>query len=85
MRNEKNQELYWNNQAAKTLVGKKIIMARYLTKEEAEDMGWYKRGLVFRLDDSTECILSADDEGNDSGVLFFANDETLNGVLPSLY
>ena len=85
MRNKEENEIFWNAKAKETLVGKKIVMARYLTSEEAEDMGWYKRGLMFRLDDSTECLLSADDEGNDSGVLFFANDETSNGVLPSLY
>jgi len=85
MRNKEENEIFWNAKAKEALVGKKIVMARYLTREEAQDMGWYKQGLMFRLDDSTECILSADDEGNESGVLFFANDETSNGVLPSLY
>jgi len=82
--NRDNMEAYWNGKAKKTLVGKKIVMARYMTKAEANDFGWYKQGLMFRLDDSTECFLSADDEGNESGVLFFANAETNQGVLPSL-
>ena len=79
-----NMEAYWNNKAKKTLVGKKIVMARYMTSEEASDFGWRKQGVMFRLDDSTECFLSSDDEGNESGVLFFANEETNQGVLPSL-
>ena len=45
-----------------------------------EMMGWYKRPLCFFLDDGTSCILSADDEGNDGGVLFYGS----NGVLPTL-
>jgi len=32
------------------------------------------------LNDGTSCILSADDEGNDGGVLFYGD----NGVLPTL-
>ena len=45
-----------------------------------EMMMWYKRPIVFFLNDGTHCILSADDEGNDGGVLFYGQD----GVLPTL-
>jgi hypothetical protein len=71
---------YWNDKAKEVLVGKKIISARYLNDKEMEMMGWYKRPLCFFLDDGTSCILSADDEGNDGGVLFYGSD----GVLPTL-
>jgi hypothetical protein len=71
---------HWNDKAKEVLVGKKIISARYLNDKEMEMMGWYKRPLCFFLDDGTSCILSADDEGNDGGVLFYGAD----GVLPTL-
>jgi hypothetical protein len=71
---------YWNDKAKEVLVGKKIESARYLNDKEMEMMGWYKRPLCFFLDDGTSCILSADDEGNDGGVLFYGS----NGVLPTL-
>jgi hypothetical protein len=45
-----------------------------------EMMGWYKRPIVFTLNDGTHCILSADDEGNEGGSLFYGD----NGVLPTL-
>jgi hypothetical protein len=36
------------------------------------------------LDDDTQLIVSADDEGNDGGSIFYANKEELDGVLPTL-
>jgi hypothetical protein len=71
---------HWNDKAKEVLVGKKIVSARYLNDKEMEMMGWYKRPLCFFLDDGSSCILSADDEGNDGGVLFYGS----NGVLPTL-
>lgn len=70
----------WDNKAREVLKGRTIVEARYLNDKEMEDMGWYKRPLCFFLDDGTSCILSADDEGNDGGVLFYGS----QGVLPTL-
>jgi hypothetical protein len=79
-----NTENYWTEIAKHLLINKKIIDVRYMTKEEANEMGWYKRPLVFVLDDKTLCLLSMDDEGNDGGSLFFQNEENNNGILPTL-
>ena len=70
----------WNKIAKDTLQGRTIVEVRYLTDEEMEDMGWYSRPICFFLDNGVSCILSADDEGNDGGVLFYGAD----GVLPTL-
>ena len=76
----KDTTKYWTKVAQDTLKGKTIVEARYLNDDEMEMMGWYKRPLCFFLNDGTSCILSADDEGNDGGVLFYG----ANGVLPTL-
>jgi hypothetical protein len=70
----------WNGKAASVLVGRKIIEARYLTDSEMDMMGWYKRPVAMFFDDGNHCIISADDEGNDGGALFYGTD----GVLPTL-
>ena len=72
-------EKYWVKVAEKELLNRKIVEVRYLSKEEADDIGWYKRPLVFRLDDDNWIVPQMDDEGNDGGVL-----STKNRVLPSL-
>jgi len=76
----KDTNKYWTKVAQDTLKGKTIVEVRYLNDKEMEMMGWYKRPVCFFLNDGTSCILSADDEGNDGGVLFFG----ANGVLPTL-
>lgn len=73
-------ERFWNSKAKQVLTGRTIVEARYLNDEEMKMMGWWKRPLCFFLNDGTTCILSADDEGNDGGVLFYNE----NGVLPTL-
>jgi hypothetical protein len=70
----------WDKIAKETLQGRTIVEVRYLNDEEMEMMGWYKRPVCFFLDNGVSCILSADDEGNDGGVLFYG----ANGVLPTL-
>ena len=75
-----NMILHWTNEAKKVLEGRTIISVRYLNDKEMKMMGWYKRPVVFFLDNGTSCILSCDDEGNDGGVLFYGKD----GVLPTL-
>lgn len=65
----KDQDKIWNK-AVKNLVGLTIKSARYMTAEEAEEWGWYKRPVVIRFTNGSEMLVSADDEGNDGGSLF---------------
>tara|TARA_R100000152_G_C6715451_1_gene142304 strand:+ start:330 stop:635 length:306 start_codon:yes stop_codon:yes gene_type:complete len=62
-----------SREAHKILYGSEIVGARYLSKEEANDLGWYKSGLVLWLKtkegNTIQIIVQQDDEGNDSGVL----------------
>lgn len=67
-------------EAKKVLVGRKIVGVRYLDDEEMEHMGWYKRPIMFQLDNGTLCFVSCDDEGNDGGALFYGE----NGVIPTI-
>ena len=71
---------HWTKIAKDTLEGKTIVEVRYLTDTEMETMGWYKRPIIFILDDGTQCVPSMDDEGNNGGALFYGN----NGVLPAI-
>lgn len=71
---------HWCDVANKVLAGRTITEVRYLTDEEMEMMGWYKRPICFMLDNNEMCVLSSDDEGNDGGVLFYGR----NGVIPTL-
>lgn len=53
------------------LQGRTIVEVRYLTEDETEHMGWYKRPICFVLDNGTICVPQMDDEGNDGGSLFY--------------
>lgn len=81
-----NQELEnkWNAQARKLLLGKTIINVNYMTQENADDMGWYSRPIMFELSDGTICYISTDDEGNDGGALFAADKNGQDLSLPTL-
>ena len=72
----------WGNRAKKFLVGKKIVYVRYMKDDELEGMGWNKSNLVIFFDDDSHMFASADDEGNESGVLF-TSDKNLE-VIPSI-
>jgi len=75
-----NPLAYWTNQAKQVLLKRTIVDVRYLTDEEMEDMGWYSRPLALFLENGEHLIISADDEGNDGGAIFYGT----NGVLPTL-
>ena len=62
--------LNWNERAKKTLLGKQITSVRWMTDEEAKDMGWDNRPLCIELDNSMWMFASMDDEGNNGGTLF---------------
>lgn len=70
----------WNDEANKMLKGKTIKECRYLTKEEAEEMGWYKRPVVIFFTDGTHMFPMSDDEGNDGGAMAVGQKD----VLPTL-
>lgn len=71
---EKDYDKIWTDKAKEQFVGRKIVSARYMSKEEADEMGWYSRPVVLQLDDGNIIYPSQDDEGNDGGALF-TNDE----------
>jgi len=58
----------------KILKGKKIDSCRYMTREEADDFGWYKRPLIMMFTDGTYLLLQSDDEGNDGGAAYVGGD-----------
>lgn len=80
----KDLDKYWNVKARQTLLGKTIVSVNYMTSKDAEDMGWYKRPIMFQLNDGTICYLSMDDEGNDGGTLFLSDKDGKHDVLPVL-
>ena len=81
MLNDKQLTEHWNNTARKYLLGRKIIRVNYMTEKDRDDMYWYKRPVMFQLDNGLVCYPSQDDEGNDGGALFMDNKE---GCLPVL-
>lgn len=60
----------WNKRCSDELVGKTIKEVRYMTDEELEMYGWFKRVLVIFFTDGSYMLPSMDDEGNDGGALF---------------
>ena len=78
--------------ANEVLRNRKIKFIRYMTKQEANGMGWYKRPIVMVLDNGTMIYLSSDDEGNDGGSLFYQTKEKqpdgkftiVDGVIPTI-
>lgn len=79
---DKKMETYWTGIAQAQLLGKKIVEVRYMSHEEAEDLGWEERCVVIHLDDGNMIFPSRDDEGNDAGSLFTCNEK--NPTLPVL-
>lgn len=73
-------EKNWTKVAKDQLLGKKIVGVRYLSEQEAEDLGWTSRSIVLTLDDGNMIYPSMDDEGNDAGALFTCNEK--NPTIP---
>ncbi len=63
------------------LKGKKIDSCRYLTREEADDIGWYKRPLAIMFTDGSYMILQSDDEGNDGGAAVISGEKIEETVI----
>jgi len=55
----------------KLLRGKKIDSCRYMTREEADNFGWFSRPLIMAFTDASYIILQSDDEGNDGGAAIY--------------
>lgn len=60
----------FSERATKQLVGRRIVLARYMTEDERKALAWSTSVLVLVLDDGTMLFPSRDDEGNDGGALF---------------
>ena len=65
----KDVEAHWTKEADTALTGKKVKAVRYLSKAEADQLGWHSRPLVIEFEDGTLLFPSRDDEGNDGGAL----------------
>ena len=85
---------HWHEVATKMLVGRRVARVRYMTKKEAEEMGWACRPLMIQLNPMDEpdpeadeeavvIIPMRDDEGNDGGALATSDKE--NSTLPVLW
>lgn len=74
-------EKKWNAIASDVLLNQKIVEVSYMTESEKENNYWYKRPVMFKLENGVWCYPSKDDEGNDGGALFITNSL---GCLPVL-
>jgi hypothetical protein len=70
---QKDYTKFWTDIAKQQLLNRKIVDVRYLSEEEAENLGWTQRSVVMVLDDGNMIYPSSDDEGNDAGALFTCN------------
>lgn len=82
MREQKDLTSRWVSIARTQLLNRKIVAVRYMTDEEAEEIGWYSRPVIIQLDDGNQIFPAADDEGNDAGALFTSSEA--DPVLPVL-
>lgn len=80
MKEIKDYDKYWNDEAKKLLLNKRIVNVRYLTQKETDDMGWTERVIAFQTNDGLWFFPSRDDEGNGGGALFTTDDK--QGCLP---
>jgi len=76
----------WKNRLSPELLGQRIVRMHYMSKKDAEELGWYKRPLMLMLENGTWIIPQQDDEGNDGGALWLMNNtkelkETLAPVI----
>jgi len=68
-------EKRWTKVARNILFNRTITGVRYMNKEEADDLAWYKRPVGFHLDSGIWIYASMDDEGNDGGALFTTDEK----------
>ena len=80
----------WKNRLSPEILGQRIVRMHYMSKKDAEELGWYKRPLMLMLENGTWIIPQQDDEGNDGGALWLMNNtkelkETLAPVITIAY
>ena len=71
----KDVDQYWLDVAKKLLLHKRIVNVRYLTQEEADDMGWSERTVAFQTQDGLWFFPSRDDDRNGGGSLFTSDEK----------
>jgi len=76
------RDAYWEKLAEKLVVGRKIVLARWTTKQENEMLMWDQSGLLLQLEDNTLLIFSQDDEGNGPGACFVQTPDDKSHTLP---
>jgi hypothetical protein len=78
--------ILWEEQAKKVLLGKKIVMVRYMTEEEMQETGFQNVGIVIELNDGTIIWPTSDNEGNNSGAIHYAinSDSQKDYVIPNM-
>lgn len=74
----------WDDEVRDRLVGRKIVEARYLTRNEADGMAWSHACVLLVLDDGTQLLPARDDEGNDAGALHGTDPQGMFFGLPVL-
>ena len=80
---KKDYTKIWNKTANDLLLNRKIIKVEYMGTKEAEKTMWHNRPVRIILDNGTNILPMADDEGNDGGALWFGKDDG-EEVLPVL-
>ena len=65
----------WKNRLSPELLGQRIVRMHYMSKKDAEELGWYKRPLMLMLENGTWIIPQQDDEGNDGSALWLMNND----------
>jgi hypothetical protein len=77
---------YWEQKASALLIGRTITKVRYMTEDEAKELGWFNRALVIEFDNNAYLVAQGDDEGNDAGALYHGSytDTAPETVLPTL-
>ncbi len=76
----------WKNRLSPEILGQRIVKMHYMSKRDAEKLGWHKRPLMLMLENGTYIIPQQDDEGNDGGAMWLMNNnrelkETLAPVI----
>ena len=60
---------HWTDLARDHLVNRCIVDVRYLTAAECDQFGWSCASICLKLDNDTQIVVQADDEGNGPGAL----------------
>jgi len=73
-----------NTTARQRLLGRKIVVARYLSADECQRLMWSQTGVALVLDNGTTVYVARDAEGNDAGALHGVSKLGEEFVLPEL-